>query len=94
MGESFWLAFAGIAVWPVAAVVLVLIVLLFVRPEHRAEGLRALAEVVRAARGTAEQGPHSDLVPERQVTRGEVAPADPEDSQEVPRPAPVSAPTG
>ena len=59
-GESVWLVFAGIATWPAAAVVLVLIVMLFARPEQRGEVLRALAEVVRAVRGTAEQIPVAD----------------------------------
>jgi ABC-type branched-subunit amino acid transport system permease subunit len=52
MSGSLWTAILTIAVWPAVIVVLVIIALLRAPSDQQAAVLRALAEVVRAARRT------------------------------------------
>jgi hypothetical protein len=49
--ESWWPAALALAVWPVCIVVIVVVVLMLSRGDQQAAVLRAIAEVVRAARG-------------------------------------------
>ncbi|MGH3812121.1 MAG: hypothetical protein ACRDUV_06655 [Pseudonocardiaceae bacterium] len=52
MSEPHWTAILTVAVWPVGIVVLVIVALLLAPRDQQAAVLKALAEVVRAARQT------------------------------------------
>lgn len=52
MSGSIWTAILTIAVWPAGIVVLVIVALILAPSDQQAAVLKAIAEVVRAARRT------------------------------------------
>ena len=50
--EQLWAVLVAVAAWPVGIIVVVIVALVFAPREHQADVLRAVAEIVRAARRT------------------------------------------
>lgn len=65
--EQLLAAWGGVAIWPVAVIMLVVVALSLLPRDERVAGLRALADLVRAARG---RGPEFGSRP---TSRGTVA---------------------